>query len=530
MKTFKRFSAILLAVLLMVAMMAVPASATETLTPHTIYIANEETGHIYEVYQLFKGTLNASGIMTGITWGSGVSTEGQATLGSTDSIVSSLKTVADAENFGRQVGPYLENPIATISQVTENDGKKGYWVGGLDDGYYLIKDKDDSLNNTEHAYTQYIIQVVDNVEVSPKSSTATLLKDVSRNQSTGYAKATSVMIGGDAYYRLIASVPAHIHSYNQFYMKIEDVLPAGVSYVELVGIYAVNGEEYEDYTHSVPENYYVCAHVGQTVSITLKNAKDAIEAASGASILLEDKIMVIYKAKLNENAVIGMDSTGTGVDGNVNTAVMTYSNDPNEVYVDTPLHTGKTAKATATLYTYQVDLTKIGSGSDKPVLDGAQFVAYYKVGSTGTPQYLVVDTTGKVTHTVNSEENATKLTTANGGKLNIIGVPSGVLHLKEIVAPDGYNLPSVEFVVSINGSLDGTTGKLGTFSASITGTSEPVTVNKTTGTVYVTIPNRIGSTLPETGGIGTPIFYGIGGVLVIAALALLTVRKRSAAK
>ena len=44
------------------------------------------------------------------------------------------------------------------------------------------------------------------------------------------------------------------------------------------------------------------------------------------------------------------------------------------------------------------------------------------------------------------------------------------------------------------------------------------------------IVNMPGSTLPETGGIGTTIFYIGGAVLVVAALVLLLLKRRTGAK
>jgi len=42
----------------------------------------------------------------------------------------------------------------------------------------------------------------------------------------------------------------------------------------------------------------------------------------------------------------------------------------------------------------------------------------------------------------------------------------------------------------------------------------------------VTIVNNIGVVLPETGGMGTTLFYIAGGVLVVAAVVLLITKKR----
>lgn len=47
-----------------------------------------------------------------------------------------------------------------------------------------------------------------------------------------------------------------------------------------------------------------------------------------------------------------------------------------------------------------------------------------------------------------------------------------------------------------------------------------------TGIVKVTVENNQGATLPETGGMGTTLFYIIGGLLVVGAGVLLVVRIR----
>ena len=46
--------------------------------------------------------------------------------------------------------------------------------------------------------------------------------------------------------------------------------------------------------------------------------------------------------------------------------------------------------------------------------------------------------------------------------------------------------------------------------------------------MYVTadIANKPGPVLPSTGGIGTTIFYVLGGILMVAAIVLLIVKKR----
>ena len=52
-----------------------------------------------------------------------------------------------------------------------------------------------------------------------------------------------------------------------------------------------------------------------------------------------------------------------------------------------------------------------------------------------------------------------------------------------------------------------------------------VTYNKTS-TGDVMVENQTGTELPSTGGIGTTIFYIVGGILLVGAGVLLVVRKR----
>lgn len=48
--------------------------------------------------------------------------------------------------------------------------------------------------------------------------------------------------------------------------------------------------------------------------------------------------------------------------------------------------------------------------------------------------------------------------------------------------------------------------------------------NAETGAVALTVRNNQGATLPETGGMGTTLFYVIGSLLVVGAGILLIVR------
>ena len=50
-----------------------------------------------------------------------------------------------------------------------------------------------------------------------------------------------------------------------------------------------------------------------------------------------------------------------------------------------------------------------------------------------------------------------------------------------------------------------------------------------TGALTGDVENKTGTVLPETGGMGTTLFYTVGGLLVAAAVVLLITKKRMSA-
>ena len=57
-------------------------------------------------------------------------------------------------------------------------------------------------------------------------------------------------------------------------------------------------------------------------------------------------------------------------------------------------------------------------------------------------------------------------------------------------------------------------------------TNETISGDTATGALNAVIENNSGSELPSTGGMGTTIFYVVGGLMVVSALVLLITKKR----
>ncbi len=113
--------------------------------------------------------------------------------------------------------------------------------------------------------------------------------------------------------------------------------------------------------------------------------------------------------------------------------------------------------------------------------------------------------------------------TAKDGTLIFDGLTAGTYTLKEIKAPEGYNLLDGSLTIVIK--WDSEKGK---FFVDTDATSHQLANVEITedGELQISIENATGSTLPSTGGIGTTIFYIIGAILILAAAALVVTKWR----
>lgn len=110
---------------------------------------------------------------------------------------------------------------------------------------------------------------------------------------------------------------------------------------------------------------------------------------------------------------------------------------------------------------------------------------------------------------VATTNDTTAVTTDATGKFTIEGLGAGTYYLTETTSPAGYNQLSkpITIVIAENGQI--------TVDRIAVAEGEPVKVL-----------NQTGNELPSTGGMGTTIFYVVGGVLVVGAGVLLVTRKR----
>ncbi len=113
---------------------------------------------------------------------------------------------------------------------------------------------------------------------------------------------------------------------------------------------------------------------------------------------------------------------------------------------------------------------------------------------------------------VDDKDNATAIVSDEDGLIHVDGLHDGTFTLTETKAPDGYNLLDDSITVVITPS-----GNYSSFTITQDGTEVDL----------VSVENLSGTELPSTGGIGTAIFYIVGGAIVLAAVVLLVARRRT---
>lgn len=562
MKTVKRALALVLALTLLLAMSATVFAADDTYTI-TISGDNVVAGHIYEAYQIFKGDLaekDSKTILSNIEWGSGVNGDAlltvlrtDATLGNDFNGCTTAAQVADVlatygsdaektQQFAKLAGANLNATVAGTSTWNESD--ENYSISSLAPGYYLVKDQDDSVPSSD-AYTRYILQVVHNVTVNAKTDVPTVDKNIKEGDNS--VKANDASIGDVINYEVKSAVP-DMTGYAKYFFVLNDTMSKGLTFNNDVKVKIGEAELKAD-------AYDVTSTVNgdgtTSIEIIFKNFIQYKDQTGSA-------ITVTYSATLNQDASLDP------VAGNPNKVQLTYSNNPNVDGKGDPQNpdkpgegapTGKTPESETKTYVTGIKLTKVDGTDHSKTLTGAKFEItgdsvkvvlinkeVYKEDSDGTYYMLKTGTytetapigetassydstttkykkiTAVTKDTVKAKVNATGYVDANG-VLTFEGLGEGTYTITEIIAPEGYNLLKAPITVEIKANATFEKCKW-----TVTADNEAVTAD---GTLYAfLVENKSGAELPSTGGIGTTVFYVLGGLLVVCAGVLLITKRR----
>lgn len=557
-KTIKRMGAVLLAMAMAVSVLCTGALAADT---YSITV-NGKAGHTYQAYQIFTGTVSADGkTLSDIKWGTGVTPATLLSKLKENTAVSSyFMDITDADNNAEKIaeiiggfndsskeayavaGAVEASVTATLASGTIANDAKSTKITVSHAGYYLIKDANGTQDNSETVYTRNILKIVEpNTTITTKDAVPSLKKTITGINATNSenVEANTAGIGDKINYKLTATIP-DMSGYTSYTFKITDTMSKGLTFNNDVAI-KIGETTLENTAFEISSVTTDGDSGNQTFTITIN---DFISYKDDVG----NNIIVTYSATLNEKA--NLSSTN----GNTNEAKITYSNDPNK-----PDSTGDTPTSKVKTYTTGLKLKKVANTANGKTLAGAKFKisgtsskvilvnsTVYNKADDGT-YYLKKDGTYTTTEPDEETKNTYDSTTQKykkidtvtketvpttfeteayvdkDGVLKIEGLGKGTYTITELVAPDGYNLltdPIIIIISASNVTFDSCTW-------SIKNGDTDLNVDANDNTLYLlTVINKAGSTLPSTGGMGTKLFYTIGGILMAGAAIVLVVRKR----
>ncbi len=336
----------------------------------------------------------------------------------------------------------------------------------LDPGYYLVVS---SLGSV------VALQTVGHVEIEEKNDYITTLKTVSK---------TNWNVGDNVPYTAEVSIPTSTKVGSD--VILHDTMEAGKLKFNNDVKATIAGGEFAGFTVATSGLKDTTCTFEVTIPVT-----DA---------LLGKKIVFTYSAEITSEAA---DETGF----------------VNELFGENNGYKTEPTKPVVYTYGFNADKEFVGyTGTEN-------FTAKFEIRTSATDANTAISFV-KVGDALNyrkahsGDNGSTEVIINKNDVSNFYGLDEGTYYLveKETNAP-GYNILTAPIAVTIT-AVKGADGKA---------TAEwTVTVNgETAANKTVLINNTKGTLLPSTGGIGTTIFYIIGGLLIVAGVAYFIVRRKA---
>ena len=467
---------ILSLVLALVMVMGLAATAFaeeggETTTNGSITITNALGGETYNAYQIlylesYNAEKNIYAYKANSAWEEWLRT--QTTYVSFDSqgYVTWVEG-ASAADFAKAAKGQLSDKSADGHVTPSADGSAT--ISNLKLGYYLVDSTVGALcelNTTKPG-----------VEIMDKNPIPTIEKKVQEDSDETWGDVNDADIGQTVNFKSTISAKPGARKY-----VVHDKMD---SKLEFVGVTSITAG-----STTLTEGDYTVVTTGLLDDCTFHIV---FTETYLDSITADTNIVINYTAKLTSDAVAGT--------GYVNETWLDYGDNQHTEHDTTTTYTWKLP-----IYKYHMD------GETKTALAGAEFILYK--GSEENREYAQV-TNGKLTGWTKEKTEATKLVSDAKGMIEVEGLDADTYYLEETKAPRGYNKLAGHVKVEISHTVIDAPAHM-----THTLKQDETVVEK------VEIENKSGTLLPETGGIGTTIFYVLGSILVIGAVVLLVTRKR----
>lgn len=474
MKKMKKLAAMLIAVVMAMSL-AVPAMAEETGGTITVTGTSDT---VYTIYKMFDITqVNGGYTYNAATDSDWIKFDEDDNFPNVSNYITidedgyvywkkATVSAADGAALAELARAYVKSKAIT-SDVTV---KVGNSISLTENGYYLLVPNNDSASGVQVVYGGEPVTMTEKVAAPGLPNVE---KKVQEDSTNAYGDANTVDIGQTVSFQTTISAAAHASNY-----VLHDTLDQSFQLNKDSFSVTKNGTPVsagDDYTVVTNEPTDGCSfHVKFSDSFCSSLAKN-------------DKILVSYTADFNPGKTIPpLGSDEITAHAHENTTWLTHTDENIKTNVD----------STST-YTYRIDVTKTDGTNP---LAGAGFVLKDK----DNKYYKQDASTGAVTW-VDSISGATELKTTNSSHVvTFFGIDAENYTLIENTVPGGY-IGQTDMNIS--------------------------TINDTLGkNNALTVVNTLGTQLPETGGMGTTIFYIAGSILMLGAAVLLITKKRTKAE
>ena len=443
--------------------------------------------------------------------------------------------------------------VANIApaSVTGQRGDTSVKFTDLPLGYYVVED----TAETTPVSALVLTSTKPNVEVNIKAELPVVDKKIIEEQDR--VETNNAAVGDVVSYEVTSKVP-DMTGYTKYYFVLKDTMFLGLTFNQDVAITIGNQALTKDNDFTVTAK---ATANGTEIEIVFKNFISYKDQKG-------DAITLTYSATINENAVIGAA-------GNPNYVKLQYSNNPNKVVSGDPdnpdkpaVPEGETPEEEVRTYVTGLKLIKVDPEGNR--LTGAEFTitgnklnkvlvrkdvytqdengTYWRLTDgtyttqdpldEGVEQSKYESVTVKyakesVTEVKETQENV-KATAVVGddGVLRFDGLSAGDYEITELRSPAGYNLLEKPFKITIDWTAPENVSVPCTWTVSDTEAGDGYASSLESGAqivdgcIQIQVENKSGTQLPETGGMGTTLFYIVGGLLMTTAVVLLITKKK----
>ena len=490
----KKIIALIMALALVMGLAITASAQTITVTEGgsaTITITNASKGETYSVYKVFGATVTGAEEGGSIAYTGDVPSELAGCFVKDAAGNISKKADVTDEAILKALKTWAGSATAVKSAVSDGSEMK---FTGLKYGYYVVLSSQGKEGDEAYGAAITVTSTNPTATIVDKNSTtpANLTKTIDDDDVNIGQTVTYTVTFKTSNYDGAGTAAKKITKYT-----IEDTLPEFLTEVKVTSI-KVDGTDIavQQFANKkldiawVDENKNSLYNNGATVTIT-------------------------YTAKITEKAAIAGE-------GNENQVTLTWTKEN-----DTDLGGGdgdfvekeKTS-------TYALALKKVNQSGTNLAGATFQFPFYVKETADTDGAYIYAGIEGGtgLTNTIN---------TPDSGEIVVKGVASGTYNVTETAAPTGYNKLTGDVAINVTKTEETTTSVTKYLDANgnvVDAQAENgATVTYTNDDLAVSVQivvNKTGSALPSTGGIGTTLFYVIGGLLMTGAAVLLITKKR----